>query len=226
MCLSPEASSTDPLSEVSSHQPCGPVQPAHCEKNHRRPIKPWPLIPTDSILECASMEHFPTGWTFNVYDGRLTHYFEILSEYVVPTHGAVRYIEHHNETGPYSRFRFQICHNHAQGRCPKGFACTYIHALVLPQSSLIHMNGVAAYETLPGGMSLFVHTPGSRGAPQLTPSEYILRTAGSEKLFEDVLAGNGSSINRPQHCAHYQFKKVCNRGSACSFIHSLIPPQQ
>lgn len=30
-------------------------------------------------------------------------------------------------------------------------------------------------------------------------------------------------IVRPRHCAHFQFKRMCNLGSTCHFIHSLIP---
>jgi len=217
---------TPSVIEFTTHQPYLPPTPPPEDRLRRRQMKPWKLIPTECFPDCLSMEHFPEGWKFNVYDGRLTCYFEIPSELVAPTHGAIRYIEHYNEVGPYSRFRFQICHNYACGKCTKGFNCTYIHAQQLPQSNVIHVNGMLAYETLPPGMSMFVHVPGSNGAPQLIPSEYILCTAGSRKLFEDALNGDATRINRPQHCAHYQFKKVCNRGTACSFIHSLIPAQQ
>lgn len=30
-------------------------------------------------------------------------------------------------------------------------------------------------------------------------------------------------IVRPRHCAHFQFKRMCNLGATCHFIHSLIP---
>lgn len=28
---------------------------------------------------------------------------------------------------------------------------------------------------------------------------------------------------RPRHCAHFQFKRLCNLGSECNFIHALVP---
>uniref|UniRef100_A0A0A9WQC7 C3H1-type domain-containing protein n=1 Tax=Lygus hesperus TaxID=30085 RepID=A0A0A9WQC7_LYGHE len=28
---------------------------------------------------------------------------------------------------------------------------------------------------------------------------------------------------KPRHCAHFQFKRMCNLGTSCNFIHSLVP---
>jgi len=168
------------------------------------------------------MSTFPAGFKLNVYDGRLTNYFEIPSEWIVPTHGGMRYVEHFNETGPYSRFRFQICHNFLNARCQKGFNCTYIHAKQLPNAHVIHVQGIDAYERLPAGLSLFVNMPGSTGRPQMIPSDFIIRTLGSERLYADVIEHKHGTFVRPQHCAHFMFKKLCNLGAECAFIHVLM----
>jgi hypothetical protein len=199
-----------------------PVQ----EPQRRQAMKPWPLIPTDWMTRVFELATFPRGWTFNVYDGRLTSYVEVPSECVVPTNGGIRYVEHYNETGPYSRFRFQVCHNFLNGCCNKGASCTYIHATHLPTPRRIHVMNADGYERLPAGVALCIHLPGGGSRPQMIPSEYILRTEGSEKLYREIAEGQRRSMHRPQHCAHFQFKKVCNRGPDCSFIHSLVPAPQ
>jgi hypothetical protein len=169
------------------------------------------------------METFPAGFTVKTYDRGLTGFFEVPSEWVVPTHGSIRFIEHYNEVGPYSRFRFQLCHSFLSGRCTRGFDCTYIHAAQLPVPQEIHVQGVDIYERLPAGVTFFIHIPSALKKPQMIPSEYIIRTEGSDRLFTDIVEGRRRSMNRPQHCAHFQFKKVCNLGANCSFIHSLVP---
>jgi hypothetical protein len=191
--------------------------------DRRKEKKPWVQIDTTWMPRSHDMATFPAGFKVNVYDGRLTSYFEVPSEKIVPTHGGLRYIEHFNETGPYSRFRFQVCHNFLNGRCNKGFTCTYIHTKQLPPAREIHVQGVDAYERLPVGLSLFVHMPGSTGKPQLIPSQYVIRTLGSERLYADVIENKSGTAVRPQHCAHFLFNKLCNRGPNCAFIHALMP---
>jgi len=149
--------------------------------------------------------------------------FEIPSEWVVPTHGSVRYVEHYNETGPYSRFRFQLCQNFLNRCCNKGFNCTYVHTRQLPLPRSIHVQGVDTYEMLPPGLQLFVHMPGSADESnlQVVPSEFVIRTLGSERVYADVIEQKSGNCIRPQHCAHFLYKKVCNRGAECAFVHVL-----
>jgi hypothetical protein len=191
-------------------------------KIDRREKKDWAKIDISWLPGCQDMATFPAGFKVSVYDGRLTSYFEIPSEWVVPTHGGMRYIEYFNETGPYSRFRFQLCHNFLNGRCTKGFTCTYIHAKELPKAHGIHVQGMDAYERLPAGLSLFVNMPGSTEEPQLIPSQHVIRTLGAERLYTDVIENKQSAVVRPQHCAHFLYKKLCNRGAECAFIHALL----
>lgn len=186
-----------------------------------RQVKPWPLIPHPG--DCSGMDVFPAGFIFEVYDGHLTQVYQVPSENVVPTHGAIRYVEHYNSCGPYTRYRFQICHNYLCGRCTKGVSCTYVHVNSLPPSTMIHVYGVRDYEMMPPGVTLFVHCPHSSAAPQMIPSQQLIRTEGAASMIQAVMSGTPSSVQRPQHCAHYQYKKVCNRGYSCNFIHSLIP---
>jgi hypothetical protein len=189
-----------------------------------RPRRPWHPIPTDWIPRCHEMETFPPGFKVNVFDGVLMRYFEVPSEWIVPTVGAVRYVEHFNEAGPYTQFRFQLCHNFVNGRCHRGFHCTYVHARQLPPAHQIHVQGVDTYERLPPGIMLSVYMPGSAGSPQTIPSEFIFRTRGSERIYADLLNAIHVVFQRPQHCAHFLFKKVCNRGADCAFIHALVSP--
>jgi len=186
-------------------------------------MKHWQhvIVPENGIL---SQDAFPQGFVFSVFDGQFTQHFDIPSEEVNPTHGAMRYIEHYNEVGPYSRFRFQICHSHLQQRCQKGMECTYIHANRLPSADVIHARGREKnYDTLQSGSILFIYSPHSSMPPQAIPSQSIIRTVGAEKLMHAISQGS-TSFHRPQHCAHLQFKKVCNRGYNCGFIHSIAPP--
>jgi hypothetical protein len=197
--------------------------PPLSESDRRKEKKPWVQIDTTWMIRCQHMATFPAGFKVNVYDGRLTSFFEVPSEWIVPTHGGMRYVEHFNETGPYSRFRFQLCHNFLNGRCAKGFACTYVHAKQVPTAHEIHVQGLDTYERLPAGLSLFVHMPGSMGRPQMIPSQYVIRTLGSERLYADVIDNKPGTTVRPQHCAHFLFNKLCNRGPDCAFIHALLP---
>jgi len=190
-------------------------------KNDRQK-KAWVQIDTTWVPGCQAMETFPRGFSVNVYDGRLINYFEVPSEWVVPTMGGLRYIDHFNETGPYSRFRFQLCQNYLSARCKKGFTCSYVHAKRLPPAHAIHVQGADSYERLPAGLSLIVPTPGSTDKPQLIPSQFIIRTVGAERLFADVIENHHGTSVHPQHCAHFLFKKLCNRGPECAFIHALM----
>jgi hypothetical protein len=204
-----------------SHQPYAPVLPVHplaCQ----RPKRPWTPIATDWLPYCHELTTFPMGFRFNVYDAKLTRYFQVPSEWVVPTHGGIRYIEHYNETGPYSRFRFQLCQNFLNNSCSKGYKCTYIHARRLPQSRSIHVQGVGSYEMLPAGMEFLVNMPWTLGQLQAVLSQNVIRTLGAERLYADAIDHKPGSCIRPQHCAHFLYKKVCNRGAECAFIHSLV----
>ena len=143
----------------------------------------------------------------------------------MPTHGAIRYIEHYNEFGPYTRFRFQLCNNFQRGKCHKGAMCTYIHAVIGGnEAQKIHLNNGTVYETLPQGAALYVYLPSAADKPDLVPSSKILWTKGAADVFDAVVNGRSSVIQRPQHCAHFQYKKMCNRGPDCCFVHSLLPP--
>jgi hypothetical protein len=198
-------------------------EPSAVKTTERREKKEWVQIDTSWMARSSEMATFPAGFKVSVYDGRLTSYFEIPSEHIVPTHGGMRYVEYFNETGPYSRFRFQLCHNFLLGRCNKGFTCTYIHAKQVPKAQSIHVQGLDAYERLPPGISVFVDMPGSTGQPQLIPSENIVRTLGAERLYAEIIDNKQGTFVRPQHCAHFMFKKLCNRGPNCAFIHALMP---
>jgi hypothetical protein len=106
------------------------------------------------------------------------------------------------------------------------------------------------YKTMDCGMVFAVFPPNQlNSAPQLIPSEMILETEGAVQTYRALGGGadhasekggpsqtftqppypvmaDGSvavPIVRPRHCAHFQFKRMCNLGAACHFIHSLIP---
>jgi hypothetical protein len=188
--------------------------------NRYREIKPW--TPIELPADVATMATFPAGFKVEVYDGHLTQHFTANSNEVVPTVGALKYVEHFNETGPYGRFRFQLCHNYACGRCNRGYNCTYLHINRLPEAHTIHLQG-GSYTMMPKGVSLFVHTPHTHHAPQIVPSEYLIQTQGSIQMMNSILEGKQATVQRPQHCAHFQYKRMCNRGYECNFIHSTVP---
>jgi hypothetical protein len=100
------------------------------------------------------------------------------------------------------------------------------------------------YHTLSDNLLIAVHAPNAHDElPQLIFSCNLLVTKGSLQAFEQVVAqvrkagqrggsnagaGSGASNatashNRPRHCAHFQFRKMCNLGEECHFIHSLAP---
>lgn len=109
-------------------------------------------------------------------------------------------------------------------------------------------NNSLLYDTLPAGVSLCVYPPNNANAhPQMIPSQKILRTLGASNVYqvvlnahhqrqakiEEALRTTGKSPNlppvkqphglKPRHCAHFQFKRMCNLGAECNFIHSLVP---
>jgi hypothetical protein len=65
--------------------------------------------------------------------------------------------------------------------------------------------------------------------PQTIPSERILVTVGAQNVYNvlnNLRAGdhqNNAANLKPRHCAHFQFKRMCNLGSECNFVHSLTP---
>jgi hypothetical protein len=95
------------------------------------------------------------------------------------------------------------------------------------------------YDTLEPGFVLTIYGPnattnttgshrGEQSGPQRIPSEMILTTCGSETALAHMLSGadqgvKGAVGSRPRHCAHYQFKRLCNLGRNCHFIHSKVP---
>lgn len=193
------------------------------------PPMPLPGAPMRRVSEVTNP---PVGWFFAAYDGNLTQYFEVPPRNVTVSHGAIRYIEHYNQCGPYSTYRFQVCHNYCSGRCKRGVECTYLHVDDMPSAQSIHVLGGTAYDMMPAGCALVVHTPHGTAPPQVIPSEKLIRTHGAEVLMQGLLLGTSVMTNspmgmrhvqRPQHCAHFQYRKLCNRGYQCSFIHSTIP---
>jgi len=194
----------------------------------------------------------PAGFVFTVYNGDISQHFNVHSETVQITRGSIKYVDHHARYGQQTRFRFQLCNNYLQHKCAKLSECSYIHATVLPKPSEVHLNPFAprrlaadrhghghdvpmtaqddpsiadAYETLPKGYALRVYAPNDKGPqePQMIPSEMIILTAGAIAAKRCSLGGDAAPGARPRHCAHYQFKRLCNLGSQCHFIHSKVP---
>jgi len=191
----------------------------------------------------------PAGAVLTVYNGDISQHFNLASETFQITRGSIKYADHHARYGSQTRFRFQLCHNYLEHKCAKLSECSYIHATVLPKPSEVHLNPFAprrlaadrhghgqdvpmsaqddpnianSYETLAPGMVLRVFAPNDNGAsePQSIPSEMIIVTAGALAARR---GGPGPDAARPRHCAHYQFKRLCNLGTQCHFIHSKIP---
>lgn len=227
-------SSSDSHPAVFQHQPYIPhfemnyicdyqeSTPSPMRAPYQRQIKPWTLMPIPQDWRTAA--HFEGGCIFELFDSKLSNHFKIDSRSVVPTIGAIRYMENYNENGPYTRQRFQLCNRFQKGACTKGADCSYIHSAEVLKATTVHSFGDASHECLPAGLLLPIYSPHSNCPPQIVPSDSVLVTDGSAKLAAAVSCGNAHLFQRPQHCAHYQFKKVCHRGNECSFIHCLIPP--
>lgn len=105
------------------------------------------------------------------------------------------------------------------------------------------------FEYFPPGLTITVFAPNNaQGQPQHIPSERIIRTAGASNVYQVLLCAQKQRDEKlaevfrttgkmpstvpqvkqphslkPKHCAHFQFKKVCNLGSDCNFIHSMLP---
>ena len=233
----------------------------------------------------------PPGFTFTVYDHRVSQHYFVASENVKVTRGAIKYVDHHQRYGAQTRFRFQLCYNYLHGKCTKAGECSYIHATHLPAPTVVHLNPFAPrnaareqntggsgaagsaqddpataehYPVLDPGLFLPVFPPvppKSAGDPSacrvsanaavvVVPSDRIIRTRGAEFLLRAVealplplrsalesqesaaavVAGQPGQpslpltfVNRARHCAHFQFKRVCNMGEKCHYIHSKAP---
>jgi hypothetical protein len=97
------------------------------------------------------------------------------------------------------------------------------------------LQNTQGYRTLSDNLLIAVHAPNAHDEPpQLIFSCNLLVTKGSLQAFEQVVAqvrkGQRSAAPssvpphaRPRHCAHFQFRKMCNLGEECHFIHSLAP---
>ena len=94
---------------------------------------------------------------------------------------------------------------------------------------------------LPEGHVLYLYRPNALTSNpaeklQAVPSHLILETVGSQtaisiqvhnKLPEGTSHPNengeeSEAIPRAKHCAHFQFKRLCNMGPACHFIHAKV----
>lgn len=184
----------------------------------------------ERVEPAQNLRHFEKGFFFGLYNHGSTQYYQVPSENVVPTKGALKYVEQYNSYGASLRFRFQLCHKFLAGKCDRGESCPYVHVTSLGKASSVHLNNpensIGKGDTLPAGAVLYIHPPGTITAPpQMIPSEYLLRTQGAMAVYEAVVNHTPCAIIRPQHCAHFQFKRVCNRGNSCNFIHSLVPLQ-
>ena len=216
---------------VRVHQPYATIVPLQEDEpvselpreRQGRSLKDWKRITELILLGVVRTSYaFPTGWTFKAYDRDLLHDYEIPSNQVPPTIGAFRYIEHYNECGPYTRFRFQLCHNFLRGHCVSGFDCTYIHAHSLPVANNVHhlsrnAGSTNSFATLPPGYYIPVQVSGGPRHPQMIPSECILRTRGADRALKEL--GSSRVGHVPALCAH----NLCNRGDRCDFIHSTLP---
>lgn len=95
-------------------------------------------------------------------------------------------------------------------------------------------NAIPDYPTLPAGFHLAVFPPNSTGVddsnlpPQIIETAMIMRTIGGDTAMTTAVRV-GQQIpavpvqNRSRHCAHFQFKRLCNLGDKCHFIHSKVP---
>ncbi|KAK7198688.1 hypothetical protein NESM_000832500 [Novymonas esmeraldas] len=195
----------------------------------------------------------PAGSHFSVYDSGMRQHFLLRSEEVAITCGAIRYVSLYERHGNQTRFRFQLCNRHLHHRCSSGAACPYIHSVELSATTRVHMNencitnvgvrtmnhvelaggrNTLGYATVAPGLLFAVYPPNRLDSPpQLIPSECVLRTQGAMQtcaaLVREAAGGGGvaggGGIVRPRHCAHFQFKRMCNLGAACHFIHALTP---
>ncbi|KAG5487913.1 hypothetical protein LSCM1_08228 [Leishmania martiniquensis] len=195
----------------------------------------------------------PAGSQFSVYDSGMREHYLIKSEQVAITRGAIKYVSLNERYGNQTRFRFQLCNRYLHHRCFSAAECQYIHSLVVSTATQVHMNensvtttavrrmnreelaggrNTLDYPTMGPGMIFAVYPPNQlNSSPQLIRSELILTTAGAMQTYQalsrDATRGATHStevtIVRPRHCAHFQFKRMCNLGTSCHFIHSLIP---
>jgi hypothetical protein len=83
------------------------------------------------------------------------------------------------------------------------------------------------YETMPPNATFVVFAPhGNQVTTQETTvsSHLIIRTAGADEAWAYMLNPSSAPPGyRPRHCAHFQFKRVCNHGRSCPLIHSKLP---
>ncbi|GET85444.1 hypothetical protein, conserved [Leishmania tarentolae] len=194
----------------------------------------------------------PAGSQLSVYDSCMRQHYLIKSEKVAITRGAIKYASLNERYGNQTRFRFQLCNRYLRHRCSSASKCPYIHSHVLSTVTAVHMNensitsgvrqqdredlaggrNALKYPTIAPGMIFAVYPPNQlNSSPQLIPSELILQTEGAlhtyRALSRDTADGadhrKDTTIVRPRHCAHFQFKRMCNLGTSCHFIHSLIP---
>ena len=213
------------------------------------PITPAELEALVAAAPATENVSCPAGWTFSVYDSDISQHYAIESKDVSITQGAIKYVDFFQKYGTQTRFRFQLCKRFLSGWCAGGAACQYIHSQVLSHSTQVHVNENCAtsasntfltpemvqggnnslgYQTIPSGVVFPVYPPNSANvSPQSIPSEKILVTTGAQNVFNVLQSRGGDAAActsmKPRHCAHFQFKRMCNLGTECNFIHSLVP---
>lgn len=197
-----------------------------------------------------------SGSSLTLYNGDISQHFEIPSEAIKVTKGALKYAEHHERFGSHTRFRFQLCNKFLQGKCERLSECPYVHAQRVPPPSIVHLNPFAprrlavdrtadgannglmlsaqddpavadAYETLPAGFTMAVYPPNADCEGVDVEPQII----PSDKII--LTAGavtarrtSTGKVHKARHCAHYQYRRICHLGAQCHFIHSKVPLHQ
>jgi hypothetical protein len=97
----------------------------------------------------------------------------------------------------------------------------------VPYAEVDDPNVANTYETMPAGATFIIFPPhGNQVTNQETsvPSSMVIRTSGADEAWSFMLNPSLAPPGyRPRHCAHYQFKRVCNQGKSCPHIHSKVP---
>eukprot|EP00760_Papus_ankaliazontas_P022438 PhM_4_TR18855/c1_g2_i1/m.43476 len=167
--------------------------------------------------------------------------YKIPSNEVLRTVGSMRCCASSKNKGP--PYRASLCPEFcATETCVNGGMCVDVH---VPKATLakytplnVHFsNYCPAGErnyfknpnkkcVLPGGRVLQIYDPNLRNKYTSVDSCCVLRTAGAESWWDaEVVQGTGAT-KRLFHCAHFFLHGLCERGSACTFLHVLpCPPK-
>ncbi|KAH9582287.1 hypothetical protein LSM04_009211 [Trypanosoma melophagium] len=196
----------------------------YCPKVHVAQEYTWQYITQDINKNTGLYE---AGFFVQCYDPRMTRYYNIPSEFILPTRGSNEYVKMHNEHGANFKAKFKLCEAMTmEGKCDFGATCEDIHTvfedLSVVESTTTHIaepEMLMHYPRLRPDIIVRVFEQNSNESYVNYTGDQVLVTLGARQYVTAFDAEGTIPKKKMQHCAHFRTKHLCRMGENCRFLH-------